>query len=118
MARPKGFEPLTPRFVVWCSIQLSYGRAGRGHPRGAARGPRHRGVERLAQALRSTGEEQHQQHGQSEEHHSENGSADDVIGAAAPDGIGAAAALFDEKLLPVLHGGDGAAFGDEGKINY
>jgi hypothetical protein len=23
MARPKGFEPLTPRFVVWCSIQLS-----------------------------------------------------------------------------------------------
>jgi site-specific DNA recombinase len=28
MARPKGFEPLTPRFVVWCSIQLSYGRAG------------------------------------------------------------------------------------------
>ena len=30
MARPKGFEPLTPRFVVWCSIQLSYGRAGAG----------------------------------------------------------------------------------------
>ncbi len=28
VARPKGFEPLTPRFVVWCSIQLSYGRAG------------------------------------------------------------------------------------------
>lgn len=27
LARPKGFEPLTPRFVVWCSIQLSYGRA-------------------------------------------------------------------------------------------
>ena len=22
----KDFEPLTPRFVVWCSIQLSYGR--------------------------------------------------------------------------------------------
>ena len=29
MARPKGFEPLTPRFVVWCSIQLSYGRPPR-----------------------------------------------------------------------------------------
>ena len=29
LARPKGFEPLTPRFVVWCSIQLSYGRAWR-----------------------------------------------------------------------------------------
>ena len=29
MARPKGFEPLTPRFVVWCSIQLSYGRMPR-----------------------------------------------------------------------------------------
>ncbi len=29
MARPKGFEPLTPRFVVWCSIQLSYGRGCR-----------------------------------------------------------------------------------------
>ena len=25
LAHPKGFEPLTPRFVVWCSIQLSYG---------------------------------------------------------------------------------------------
>ena len=29
LARPKGFEPLTPRFVVWCSIQLSYGRLKR-----------------------------------------------------------------------------------------
>jgi hypothetical protein len=28
MARPKRFELLTPRFVVWCSIQLSYGRPG------------------------------------------------------------------------------------------
>src|SRR6187549_3710941 len=29
MARPEGFEPPTPRFVVWCSIQLSYGRLER-----------------------------------------------------------------------------------------
>ena len=29
MARPKRFELLTPKFVVWCSIQLSYGRVGR-----------------------------------------------------------------------------------------
>jgi hypothetical protein len=28
LARPEGFEPPTPRFVVWCSIQLSYGRVG------------------------------------------------------------------------------------------
>ena len=27
MARPRGLEPLTPRSEVWCSIQLSYGRA-------------------------------------------------------------------------------------------
>jgi hypothetical protein len=27
MARPEGFEPPTPKFVAWCSIQLSYGRA-------------------------------------------------------------------------------------------
>jgi hypothetical protein len=26
MARPEGFEPPTPKFVAWCSIQLSYGR--------------------------------------------------------------------------------------------
>ena len=26
MVRPEGFEPPAPRFVVWCSIQLSYGR--------------------------------------------------------------------------------------------
>jgi hypothetical protein len=28
LARRKGFEPLTPRFEVWCSIQLSYRRPG------------------------------------------------------------------------------------------
>ena len=37
MARPEGFEPPAPRFVVWCSIQLSYGRAGDGHIGGAFR---------------------------------------------------------------------------------
>ena len=26
MARPEGFDPPTPKFVAWCSIQLSYGR--------------------------------------------------------------------------------------------
>ena len=26
LARPEEFEPPTPKFVVWCSIQLSYGR--------------------------------------------------------------------------------------------
>ncbi len=55
MARPKGFEPLTPRFVVWCSIQLSYGRAG-GVDIGAAPSPRkprlHPTQERI-RALRS-----------------------------------------------------------------
>jgi hypothetical protein len=34
MARPKRFELLTPRFVVWCSIQLSYGRVFRSHSMG------------------------------------------------------------------------------------
>jgi hypothetical protein len=33
LARPERFERPTPRFVVWCSIQLSYGRfAVRGGP--------------------------------------------------------------------------------------
>ena len=49
MARPKGFEPLTPRFVVWCSIQLSYGRAVPG-----TAGARHRGGERAAQPSAGT----------------------------------------------------------------
>jgi hypothetical protein len=26
LARSEGFEPSTPRFEVWCSIQLSYER--------------------------------------------------------------------------------------------
>ena len=30
LARPERFELPTPRFVVWCSIQLSYGRLGCG----------------------------------------------------------------------------------------
>ena len=44
MARPEGFEPPAPRFVVWCSIQLSYGRAGGGDIGGRAepRNPRSR----------------------------------------------------------------------------
>ena len=32
MARPEEFELPTPRFVVWCSIQLSYGRIRRRNP--------------------------------------------------------------------------------------
>src|SRR5271170_8362391 len=32
LARPKRFELPTPRFVVWCSIQLSYGRVFRRTP--------------------------------------------------------------------------------------
>ena len=28
VARSEGFEPPTPRFEVWCSIQLSYERRG------------------------------------------------------------------------------------------
>ena len=31
LARPERLELPTPRFVVWCSIQLSYGRRGGGH---------------------------------------------------------------------------------------
>ncbi len=29
LARPEGFEPPTPKFVAWCSIQLSYGRVAK-----------------------------------------------------------------------------------------
>ena len=29
LARPEGFEPPTPKFVAWYSIQLSYGRKER-----------------------------------------------------------------------------------------
>ena len=37
MARSGGFEPPTPRFVVWCSIQLSYERALARRPAPATR---------------------------------------------------------------------------------
>ena len=43
LARPRGFEPLTPRSVVWCSIQLSYGR-----PQGGLRGRPNEGAKLLA----------------------------------------------------------------------
>ena len=39
VARSGGFEPPTPRFVVWCSIQLSYERARRGARRRPRGGP-------------------------------------------------------------------------------
>ena len=39
MAHPKRFELLTPRFVVWCSIQLSYGCAGPERPAFAGGSP-------------------------------------------------------------------------------
>ncbi len=29
MVRPTGFEPVTPRLGIWCSILLSYGRLAR-----------------------------------------------------------------------------------------
>src|SRR5689334_13349687 len=51
MARPRGFEPLTPRSVVWCSIQLSYGRVrGRAVRRGRGNlaAPRAKGKAGLA----------------------------------------------------------------------
>jgi hypothetical protein len=47
LARPEGFEPPAPRFVVWCSIQLSYGRAAL--PWLATRERRHRGMSRATQ---------------------------------------------------------------------
>ena len=48
MARPEGFEPPAPKFVVWCSIQLSYGRACAGRPQAAA-AARHGGAGRPTQ---------------------------------------------------------------------
>jgi hypothetical protein len=38
LARPEGVEPPTPRFEVWCSIQLSYGRFGSNIADGVPRG--------------------------------------------------------------------------------
>ena len=40
LARRKGFEPLTPRFEVWCSIQLSYRRSAASLAQTAARAKR------------------------------------------------------------------------------
>ena len=37
LARREGFEPTTPRFVVWCSIQLSYRRDAPGAVSGRGR---------------------------------------------------------------------------------
>ncbi len=56
LARPRGFEPLTPRSVVWCSIQLSYGRlAAAGAASGSGRqrnllASNHDGKQRVAAA--------------------------------------------------------------------
>ena len=50
LARRKGFEPLTPRFEVWCSIQLSY-RRGRREALRALLDKFQRGVHRKSQGL-------------------------------------------------------------------
>ncbi len=42
LARPERFELPTPKFVVWCSIQLSYGRATAHAPRFQGLGSRYR----------------------------------------------------------------------------
>ena len=42
MARSGRFELPTPRFVVWCSIQLSYERVAAGQKRPRRRRPHHR----------------------------------------------------------------------------
>ena len=47
MARPEGFEPPAPRFVVWCSIQLSYGRLEAAHIRTAGALGKYAGEESL-----------------------------------------------------------------------
>ncbi len=59
MAHPKRLELLTPRFVVWCSIQLSYGCAmsdrladtaalGKTHPIAISHGVRPLDLPRIA----------------------------------------------------------------------
>src|SRR5690242_7508671 len=103
MARPKGFEPLTPRFVVWCSIQLSYGRAGAGKTAGA----QHRGSDRAAQPSHcSPREEHHHEDADGQEQNSEGDIPDELERAAAPDSHRSTTALFGEELLPILHKSD------------
>ena len=52
MARPEGLEPPTPRFEAWCSIQLSYGREGRGYYQNSVRISRFCQVSTLCQVPR------------------------------------------------------------------
>jgi hypothetical protein len=54
MARPERFELPTPRFVVWCSIQLSYGRTCA--PRGAQKRPQE--ASRASSRFREPGQAQ------------------------------------------------------------
>ncbi len=55
MADPERFERPTPRFVVWCSIQLSYGSAMGGHlpfPSGACKRGKQKNRKKIASGER------------------------------------------------------------------